>query len=369
MLISPDRLATLADVHGERCEVLTACFDLDVHHFPTPAARESQLHSMRHALLASVHAGAVEGLEAGVERICDALAPYVLHPDGAQGVLVVSAPHQDVFEVVVLARSCGTHTRLNHRAHLEPCLSGLGQGRWLLVWADRRSSGLLVGDGDGLREVSRHDVNAEAVIDSGTWTAGHRQRSIEADVRAHVHATAADVDARLLALRCEHLVVCAREPMAARLCEALSSGARTRLRDVCDLSDGTRSASDLLRLAQPVIERTTHERDEQLLARYHADAGRTTHDLAQTLDALAQGRVHTLIVEADRTVEAKRCERCGMLYAAEEDVCALDGHALHVEPDVTDEAIGLALAEGAQLVRWRTSERAPSTPICALLRW
>jgi peptide chain release factor subunit 1 len=69
--------------------------------------------------------------------------------------------------------------------------------------------------------------------------------------------------------------------------------------------------------------------------------------MTATLEALARGQVHTLLVDAQAERPGFRCAGSGRLGVTP-DVCAADGPATPV-PDVVDEAIEEALKQGARV--------------------
>ena len=84
--------------------------------------------------------------------------------------------------------------------------------------------------------------------------------------------------------------------------------------------------------------------EEQVRQDYLATAG-----FRSTLAALQEGRVDTLVLERDSTREGSRCTQCGFLFGRVTEQCPFDGAETTPVPDVVDEMLRLAEAQGAEI--------------------
>src|SRR5438874_5413123 len=111
----------------------------------------------------------------------------------------------------------------------------------------------------------------------------------------------------------------------------------------------TASADDLLRRSLEVEERCEARRERQVVEHLLAEAaaGRgAVVGLADTLAALAQGRVRTLVVPLAREIAGIRCSACGRLDAAG-NRCPTCGAEVHPVSDVIEAASAEAFRGGS----------------------
>lgn len=97
---------------------------------------------------------------------------------------------------------------------------------------------------------------------------------------------------------------------------------------------------------QQATERTWEARHLQAL-KDGIGTGWALNGMTATLEALARGQVHTLLVDAEAERPGYRCSGSGRLGVTD-TVCAGDGQPMPV-PDVVDEAIEEALRQGARV--------------------
>ncbi len=113
----------------------------------------------------------------------------------------------------------------------------------------------------------------------------------------------------------------------------------------------TASVDDVLQRSLAVEERCEALRERKVLERLHAEAaaGRgAVLGLPDTLAALAEGRVRTLVVPLSEVVGGVRCEACGRLAPAAKR-CPTCGGPVHPVPDLIEAASGDALRGGSSV--------------------
>ena len=132
----------------------------------------------------------------------------------------------------------------------------------------------------------------------------------------------------------------------------------------------TAAASDVLARSLAVEERLESERERRTVERLLADAatGRgAVTGLPETLAALGDGRVDTLVVRTDLEQAGARCVVCGRL-AVDDGACSTCGGPMERVPDVIESAVGAAFRQGSK-VEAVSADRNGTVRIGALLRF
>ena len=109
---------------------------------------------------------------------------------------------------------------------------------------------------------------------------------------------------------------------------------------------------------------------EELANRLGA-GGAAVAGLADTLEALAERRVETLLLAQDFEASGGRCPSCGLLTTEGQGSCPADGTALEPVPDLREAAVETALMQDAEVlvVEEPPSEIRRGGGIAALLRF
>jgi peptide subunit release factor 1 (eRF1) len=121
-----------------------------------------------------------------------------------------------------------------------------------------------------------------------------------------------------------------------------------------DLSSATDTeiAAALDRLA--VADETRLERDAlERLAEGVAGGGRAVTGLQQTVEALNERRVQTLLLESGFDGSAARCPTCGLLVADGDGMCPADGSRLEPVEHLREAVVEAAVSQDAEVIAVR----------------
>jgi peptide subunit release factor 1 (eRF1) len=111
------------------------------------------------------------------------------------------------------------------------------------------------------------------------------------------------------------------------------------------------SLHEALARTQEIARRVEREEEQALIQRLMDEAnsnGLGVLGLEDTLKAVWQGQVNTLILKNDLTVPGYVCPKCGYM-SVEESECPIDQIAMTPTPDILEEAVESAILQNCQI--------------------
>jgi peptide chain release factor subunit 1 len=209
---------------------------------------------------------------------------------------------------------------------------------------------------------------------AGGWSAEKHQRHHDMHVLWHVKRAAEVLERTFQARECQWLVIGGTAQPLAELRNQLSKSLKERLAG--EISLPLSAGPDEVLEAVLEIERETERQVEQervdALIGATLKGGPAVLGLADTLMALIEGRVMTLIVAPELAETGFECRNCGYLTSVEHADCPLCGQALVRQEDIVEIAVERALDQEAQVEVVRGEARsllAQHGHIGALLRY
>jgi peptide chain release factor subunit 1 len=360
--------------------MISLYLDLDPERFATPPARSAQIRS-----LIDQAARALDGtnglshdelvtLRADLQRIDAYLNSREPPFQGAGALGVFCSGQDDLFEVVQLSRPTPGRVVIGRSAYVEPLVSTLQQRRWLVALVNRRVGRVLGGPVDALQEQANFDEYVHGQHDQGGWSQARYERSIEKDTDDHLRRVAEGVNQRWRSERFHRAALGGPVEIVPRLEAFLSAEVKACLvagRVEADLSSA--GDDDIRRaLATLVLEdekRTEREALDRLAAGV-GSGGRAVGGPENTLEALNERRVQTLLLDPAFDARGARCQSCGLLMLASGQSCPADGGPLEELEHMRQGAIEAALAQGAEvLVIRHHPDLGPLQGIGAILRF
>jgi peptide subunit release factor 1 (eRF1) len=334
--------------------VLSLVLNLDPRaNLAAPVNRRSAVNS-----LLDEAARAVEGeeglshdshiaLRADVPRVREALDEN-LDDDWAEGAhalaLFVSGP-ADLFEVVRLPRPAGNRVVIAPRPALQTLAEAVTAGRL----------GVLVFDGDDARLFESHGERLEQ-IDAASEH--HRGRSAhggtigtryerpvgmeELEFLRGVAGLLRDADAREGFTR---IVVGASERHVGEFRRMLDPHLADRIIGRFDAGADWEAPQELREKIEPLLRADDTRREADLLERAARSGVR---GLTDTLPALYERRVATLLLEPGVQHAGVVCPRCGWAAADERGDCPVDGEPMVPEANIVEWAIRMAVVQDAE---------------------
>jgi peptide chain release factor subunit 1 len=333
--------------------VISVYFDLDPAEFATPPARETEVHSLIDEAPrpdGDLNHEDRKTLEQDFKRIESFLLSDDVPVSGSRAVAVFCSGQDSLFETVALTTPATARVVVAKTPFVEPMVVGHDLGEWCLALVDRRSARIFVGAGKRIGE-------REQIKDSvpGTIRGDIRhQRSVEAEADAHLRNVSEALLREWEQQRYRTLAVGGPEEDVDRLKQLLHNDLRPALWDGrVELDVAVATEPEVLEamtwLLADAEQKAEGKALEELANRLGA-GGAAISGLADTLEALAERRVETLLLARDFEAAGGRCPSCGLLTTEGEGSCPADGTALEPVPDLREAAVEAALIQDAEVL-------------------
>ncbi|MGZ4276965.1 MAG: baeRF10 domain-containing protein [Solirubrobacteraceae bacterium] len=356
-------LRRLSRIVGEGDLVLSVYVSLDPSLFPTPGARESELH----ALLAEARK---QGAEAGAERVREHLEA---NPGLMAGVTAVAAfvgAGGEPLQIVELPEPVEPRAVVAHTPWLEPLVRVLHSDDWAVALVSRRAARIFRGGRAGLTETAAIEDDVHRRHAQGGWSQSRFQRGIDEEVAAHVRRVADELFDEHQRDPVAHLVLSVSPEIWPVMLDALHPDLRGRVAGRIDVDCERAEAHEVLQATIATIEAAEAGHRRELLERLDEELGtqgRAAAGLPDVLAALERGRAATLFLAGGVTLGGRRCPECGRVGQSG-DRCPLDGTAME-DVDAAEHALALATRQDAEVVVLDDGELRDHGSIAALLRY
>jgi peptide chain release factor subunit 1 len=375
---APDRdeLRRLSELRLDRPVVLSLYLDLDPGEFATPPARATAIRSLLDE--ADRRLRGHDGLSHDDRTDLEAslgearkLLEHDLPADGAHAVAVFACRPAGLFEVVKLPRSVQNRVEIRRSPLVGPLARLERRERWCVALVNRRDARLFRGSPDGLREIEQIHDTVFGQHDQGGLAQARYQRGIEKEKDDHLKHTAEALMKHYKRRPFQRLIVGGPREVVADFESKLHGYLSERLSGRIEVDVENSSAEQVLGAARPRFEELEDEREAEALERL-GEGGRAAVGLDDTLRALNERRVETLLLDEQFAAAGISCPDCGWLGVGDERTCPVDGRELDRLDDLTDAAIELALQGAAEITAMRHrreqfEERAGG--VAALLRF
>lgn len=375
--VTQERLQNLATFEApDDARVLSLYLNLDpAANLAAPVNRRSAVNS-----LLDEAARAVEGeedlshdahmaLRDDVARARDGLDAN-LDDDWAEGAhalaLFVCGP-ADLFEVVRLPRPVDNKVVIADRPAIELLAESGTADRWAVLLLDGDDARLLEGVGDRLEETETISGDHRGRSSTGGMSAQRYERSVgmeenefargaaemlrEADDRRHYKRILVGTSERYFALLQGHF----SQQLTERVIGRFDAGADWE------------SPKAIREKIEPLLQIDETHREREALDAVGANGVR---GLADTLPALYERRVATLLIEPGVERPGVVCPRCRWASADEIRTCPVDGDAMKEHPNLIEWAVEVAVEQNAEVLPLRHhNDLAEHDGIAAALRF
>ena len=360
--------------------VISLYMDLDPERFATPPARATQVRSLldEAGRALETHDDLTHdervALKADIRRIDEFLSSTEAPFRGSRALAVFCSRAAELFEVVQLLRPTEPRVLVGRSPYVEPLVAAMQDRRWLVALVSRREGRVLEGPAEGLAEQARLDDFMHGRHDQGGWSQANYERSIEKDAEDHLRRVADAVN-RLWRTERFHRIAAGGPPEIVPRFEAhLAGDVRPYLipqRVAVDLSSA--SEDQVRRAVAGLVDEDEKRSERGALDRLEAgigSGGRGAGGPYDTLVALNERRVQTLLLESAMDRRGARCPACGLLTVEAGDRCPVDGSEFEELDHLREAAIEAALSQGADVFVIRHyPDLGPLQGIGALLRF
>ena len=350
--------------------LISAFLDLDPTRFATGVARATEINSLLDQAQQQLHAQPLEHQDRlALERDLNRVGSYLnrggshltaeLDPSGAQGVAIYCSGREALFEAIRLRHPVTSDIVIEPIPKLEPLLPAPEPACVCVCLVNRRDARFFIPR--GAARLSEHHFE-EQIHDrvhgqhrQGGWSEANYERSIEADVDAHLRRSAECLYGLWRAEKFDRLVLGGPHEVVTRFTSELHPDLRAVLDEAqLALDVNTSSATEiddaLLPLRQRWRELAQWEALQRLLSTMDVRDG-TSIGISDTLGALGRRQVGALVLGPRADAEGRECPRCGQLYTSGNgNRCEADGGELRPLHSLRSAMIRSALLQDADVI-------------------
>lgn len=369
----------LVQHRGSR-RVVSFYLDLDPEHFATGPARASQIRSLIDQAHREIERDEMLGHEerVGLREDLRRIKTFLSSPDapfkGARSLAIFCSTPDGLFETMKLTRPVDGRVVIDRAPYIEPLITAAAQRRWLVALVNRRSARVLAGSPETLRERERVEDQVHGQHHQGGWSQANYERSVEKDVEDHLRQIAAIVNRRWREEQFDRLALGGPQEIVPRFEELLGEDVRANAAPGrVDVEIGRATEAQVRAEVEKLVEEDDRRAEREALDRLAAGigaGGRAAGGPEDTVAALNERRVETLLLEPGLDKQAARCPNCGLLVIQTSGLCPADGSELEQVERLGEAVVESALAQdaGVMLVR-RYPDLGPLGGIGALLRF
>jgi peptide chain release factor subunit 1 len=366
--------------HQGKHRVISLYLDLDPERFATPPARASQIRSLVDEATREVERldGLAHEEKLALREDLKRVDSFLSSPDapfkGARSLALFCSSADGLFEAVKLTRPVAARVAIEQVAYVEPMMEAVERRRWLVALVNRRSARLLTGYPETLQERERLDGGGHGQHEQGGWSQANYERSVEKDAIDHLRAVAEVVGRRWRRERFDRVAIGGPQEVVARLDAMLADEVRERLApERIDVDIASATQSQVRSAVEQIVLEDERRDEDEMLDRLQAGLGsgnRATAGVTDTLSALNERRVETLLLSGGFDRAGARCPSCELLIAEDGSRCPADGAELQRIDHLREAVVEAAVFQDADVrVIRHHPEREPREGIAALLRF
>lgn len=346
--------------------LISAFLDLDPARFATGPARATEINSLLDQAQQQLHAHSLEhldhqdrmALEQDIRRVGSYLTAE-LEPSGALGVAIYCSSRELLFESIRLPQPVRSDVVIQMIPKLEPLLPAPEPACVCVTLVNRREARFFIPRGASKAGEHRHEEQLHDEVHGqhrqGGWSEANYERSIEADVDAHLRRTAERLYQLWRAEKFDRLVLGGPHEVVTRFTSDLHPDLRSVL-DEAELAMDVNTASApevdeaLLPLRQRWRELAQWEALRRLLSTMDG-RDRTAIGVRDTLAALGRRQVASLVLGPRVDEEGAECTQCGQLYVSQNGSrCDADGTELRHLHSLRAGMIRSAVLQDAEVI-------------------
>ena len=356
--LDTDLLRRLADFRPDGARVLSLFLNLDPSQFGTPPARATEINSLLDQADRCVRdaTGLDHEQEKSLREDIERARRYLGGADfeGAHALAVYACSRADLFEAIKLPRPVDTRACVDDSPLVEPLAELAMRGSWAVLLVNRRTARMLRGSREELAELPPIEDDVHRQHDQGGWSQARYQRSVDKEVQDHLKRTAEVVLRRFRRSPFQRLLLGGPEEILNEVEQKLHPYVRERIAGRVKTDVENTTAEDVRAAAAPAMDEIDRAREREALDRLEdaigSPGGRGVAGLDETIGALNERRVETLLLVDGNTVAGVYCPGCGWVGLENLERCPADDTELERRDDVVESAIELAILQSADVL-------------------
>ena len=245
--------------------------------------------------------------------------------EGAHALALFLCGPAGLFEVLRLPRPLDNRVLIADRPAIEPLAAEIGTAeRWAVLLVDGDDARLLEALGDRL-EVTE---------------------TVQGDLPGAAEMLRVADEGRPFA----RIAIGTTEDIYAELADHLAEPLRERIIGRFDAGADRESPTDIREKVEPLLRRDETFREKEAIDKAFASGVR---GIVDTLPALYERRVQTLLLEPGVERPGVVCPRCRWAMAEERGTCPVDGETMQPHPNLAEWAVELAVEQNATVMPMR----------------
>jgi hypothetical protein len=343
--------------------LISLFLDLDPTRFATGAARATEINSLLDHAQQLLHARPREHQErTALERDIKRVGSYLiadLDPSGTHGIAVYCSSLESLFQAIRLEQPVASDIAIERIPRLEPLLPAPEPACVCVTLVNRRTARFFIPRGGSKFgehhfEDQIHDP-VHGQHRQGGWSEANYERSIEADVDAHLRRAAERLYDLWRTAGFDRLVLGGPHEVVTRFASELHTDIRAVLDEAeLALDVNTASAPEIDDALVPLRQRWRELAQWEALQRVLSTMGGregATIGVPDTLAALGRRQVGSLVLGPRVDAEGCECPHCGQLYAAGNGSrCEADGSELKPVHSLRAAMIRNAVLQDAEVI-------------------
>ncbi len=299
-----------------------------------------------------------------------------------KGVAIFTSQQTDFWRSYSLAVPVHNYAYVAHRPFIKPLTDVLdAYGRYSVILVDREGARMFVFNLGELEEATgmlgeevrrtKHGGASGVAGMRGGMTARTARRE-EATILRNLKDVADEAQAFCEANGCTRLVVGGTDETVSQFLDLLPKAMQDRVIGTFSVDFGAPEAeiqAKSMALIEDVAEQREVELVDEMIAGWKRGSGGTA-GLSDTLAALQEHRVGTLLIAAGYEATGFRCQSCRYLMLTEREECPLCGGEIEPVEDLVETMTHRALEQGVEVEIVRGNEKLEEAgSVGALLRY
>lgn len=308
-------------------------------------------------------------LEADAKRILDYLSTDFA--GNARGIAVFACSQAGIWQVYRLPITVPNRCLVSHVAYLLPMLKIVDESkRYCIAVIDKQKARIFT---VYLGEITERSDILDVVPGwhkQGGWAQARFQRHIDDHIYRHLKHVADTLFEFYKREGFGHLIIGGHLETRLRFYNMLHSYLQRALRGYISV-DVSANPTEITQAAMPIIDETEKEKSEEIVESilHPAPTRPAVKGLATTLEALSEGRVHTLVLVEDSRIPGFACKRCDMVLASSKQCPGCSGEMVETD-DVSEHLVRMALEQDSEVFYVRPGFGLETLGgVGAILRW